>query len=662
MIIDYPWYAVLLCLLAGALYAGVLYFVGRRRFSGWLLWLLTSLRFLAVSAIAFLLCAPMARQKVHERQQPRVDLIEDCSLSVQTSADSAFTLKGLYDVIAGQCQAVRSADAGNPMQTDLGAMLDAVPPDAAAIVLASDGIYNHGSNPVTVAERLGIPVYTVALGDTTQRRDAALADMRCNRIAMLGNNFPIELTVNATLLRGYNATLSISDAAGRRLFSQSIAYNDDDFSTAISASLPAENAGLQRYTVRLDVADGEVSAENNILTFYVDVIDARRKVAVFANAPHPDLAALKRSIESNPNYEANIIMADDMAKGKARFDADDYSMAVLHNLPSRTHTDIRYADGLPQLFVIGLQTDLARFNALHSGLEIVAKSNKSNEVTAMHQDAFTLFHLADHDAEAIEALPPLSAPFGEARMAEGVQMLFTARLGNIDSRQPLVAATSQGQQRRAFVWGEGLWRWRLMDYQASSSHEHFDRLVSQLVAFTAMQQKRDRLQVLAERSYAAGEMPVLRAQLYNEAYELTNSPEVKLTLTGDSLHADYTFVREGQAYRLALPDLGEGLYRYKATTDDGLTAEGSFAVEAINLELRRLTADHTLLRTISATTGGRMFYPDQMDELRDELKSLKPIIYTHTRHADFLRLPLVLALIILLLAAEWVLRKYHGEV
>lgn len=660
MIIDYPWYAVLLCLLAGALYAGVLYFVGRRRFSGWLLWLLTALRFLAVSAIAFLLCAPMARQRVHERQQPRVELIEDRSLSVQQSADSAFTLEGLAAGIAGQCQAVLSADAGNPMQTDLGALLDAVPPDAAAVVLASDGIYNHGSNPVTVAERLGIPVYTVALGDTTQRRDAALADMRCNRIAMLGNNFPVELTVNATLLRGHSATLGISDAAGRRLFSQPIAYTDDDFSTTVGASLPAENAGLQRYTVRLDVADGEVSADNNTLTFFVDVIDARRKVAVFANAPHPDLAALKRSIESNPNYEATIIMSDDMAKGKARFDADDYSMAVLHNLPSRTHTDIRYADGLPQLFVIGLQTDLARFNALHSGLEIVAKSSKTNEVTALHQDAFTLFHLAD--ADAIEALPPLAAPFGEARMAEGVQMLFTARLGNIDSRQPLVAATAQGPQRRAFVWGEGLWRWRLMDYQSSGSHEHFDRLVSQLVAFTAMQQKRDRLQVTAERSYAAGEAPVLRAQLYNEAYELTNTPEVKLTLTGDTLNADYTFVREGQAYRLTLPDLGEGLYRYKATTADGLTAEGSFAVEAINIELRRLTADHTMLRTISTTTGGRMFYPDQMDELRDELKSLKPIIYTHTRYADFLRLPLVLALIILLLAVEWVLRKYHGEV
>lgn len=660
MIIDYPWYVVLLCLLAGALYAGVLYFVGRRRFKGWLRWLLAVLRFITVSLAAFLICAPMARQTVHEKQHPRVVLVDDCSQSVQMSADSEFTLFDLWDDLKDHCALVYNADASNPSQTDIGAMLN-VPSDVAAVVLASDGVYNHGANPATVAERMRCPVFTVALGDTTIRRDAVLADLHCNRIAMLGNRFPLDLTITASLLAGRSASLSIIDASGHRLHSQTITYADELFSTTLSVSLEAAEPGLQRYTVVLEPVDGEVSVANNRLTFYIDVIDARRKVAIVANAPHPDLEALKRSIESNPNYEASVIMAADLERGRAKID-NECSLVVLHNLPSRQHPDVRYADNLPQLFVIGLQTDLPRFNALHAGIEIIAKSQRNNEVTALHQEAFSLFHLEGDDASAIEALPPLSALFGEARMAAGVQMLFTARLGNIDSRQPLIAATAQGEQRRAFVWGEGLWRWRLLDYQASGSHDRFDRLVSQLVAFTAMQQQRDRLQVEAARSYAEGETPVIHAQLYNEAYELTNTPDITLSLSGDSLKADYTFLRDGSAYRLALPDLKAGLYRYTATSTDGLSASGSFAVEALNLEQRRIVADHDLLRTISTVTGGRMFYPDQMNELCDELQSIKPTIYTHTRYAEFLRLPLVLALIILLLAAEWVLRKYHGEV
>ena len=194
-----------------------------------------------------------------------------------------------------------------------------------------------------------------------------------------------------------------------------------------------------------------------------------------------------------------------------------------------------------------------------------------------------------------------------------------------------------------------------------SSQTHFDQLISQLIAFSALQQSNNRLQIEAARSYSDDESPALRAQLYNETYELTNTPEVHLHLSGDSTNADFTFAREGAAYRLNLPTLKSGLYHYTATTDDGLSASGSFAVEALNLEQLSLVADHNMLRTISATTGGEMYYPSQIPDLISRLSAIKPIIYTHTRYAEFLHLPLVLILIIVLLAAEWVLRKYHGE-
>ena len=654
MIIDYPWYYVLLCLLAGAAYAAALYFTGRKAFPKRLRWLLAALRFIAVSAIAFLLLAPVARQTVHERQKPHVVMAADVSQSVAASADSAFSLEALAGEVEGNCMVSMETFGGSA--TDIGEVLMRHShDDIAALVLATDGIYNRGGNPATVAERLPFPVYTVALGDTTVRRDAALADLRCNRIAMLGNDYPVEVTVNASWLGGRSAQLTISDAGGNVMHRQSIGYSGDNFSTVVSATLPAKAPGLQRITVKIEPIEGEFSVQNNTIAFYIDVLDTRRKVAIYANAPHPDLAALKRAIEANANYEATVIYASD-----AKPDTS-YSLAILHNLPSATHPDVGFAKELPQLYVIGLQTDLSRFNALHSGLEIVAKVSRANEVTAAHQTSFSLFTLDDDATAAIEAMPPLSTPFGEARMAAGVQSLFTARLGSIDTRQPLVAATAQGEMRRAFVWGEGLWRWRLAEWQADGSHTHFDRLVSQLVAFTAMQQSRSRLQVEAGRSYADDESPVLRAQLYNEAYELTNSPEVQLHLTGDSTEADFTFARDGAAYRLNLPVLKAGLYRYKATAGDGLTASGTFAVEALNLEHRSLVADHSLLRTISATTGGEMLYPSDIAEISSQLKALKPTIYSHTRYAEFLRLPLILILIIVLLGAEWVLRKYHGE-
>ena len=247
MIIDYPWYLALACIAVGIIYAAVLYFVGPKSFGRGLSRLLAAIRFLAVSAIAFLLLAPVARQTVHERQHQRVALVADRSLSVLASQDSNFIIDDIVQFgndLSKHLDVMMIDDSAHSnRQTDLGAMLN-LGSDAAAIVLASDGINNHGANPIGVAEKLGIPVFTLALGDTTPQRDAAITDIRVNRIAMLGSRFPLEITVTASLLDGARATLSVSDADGATLHSQAIEYTSPKFGTTFSVTLPADMPGL----------------------------------------------------------------------------------------------------------------------------------------------------------------------------------------------------------------------------------------------------------------------------------------------------------------------------------------------------------------------------------------------------------------------------------
>ena len=668
MIIDYPWYYVLFCLLAGAAYSAGLYFVGRRRFSKRMNLLLAAVRFVAVSAIALLLLAPVAKRTVNEQQKPVVVVVQDISESIDTSIFSILNSKFEID----ECELVYEEFGGST--TDISAELDDIANhyqgrNLGAVVLATDGIYNRGNNPASTAERLTFPVYTVALGDTTPQRDAALASIRHNRIAFTGNTFPVELTINARRLKNHSAQLTLTDAHGKALAMQQVDYSDDLFSTTLTFELKAEKPGLQRYTASLSVVDGEREIVNNVLTFYTDVLDSRRKVAIIGNSPHPDLAALKQAVESNPNYEAKVFMNEELRMKTEEL--KDYSLLIFHNLPSTTQA-IKQSNN-NAIYIIGTQTDLARFNALHTGLEIVTRTKKVNEVTALYNNAFSLFTLDAADAIALEELPPLTAPFGEVKTSPNLQSLLTARLGSINTGQPLVSALVQGQQRRAFVWGEGLWRWRLVDFLNNKSHDHFDRLVSQLVNFAAITDSRERFIVETERHYSDNDEVMVHAQLYNESYEPFNTPEAKLTLQGvqgsvenhKGVQGDYNFSRQGSGYTLSLGTLPEGLYRYTATTTyDGTTytAEGAFAVEALHLEQANLTANHTLLKTISSITGGKMFYPDQLSSLNAELQTLKPVIYTHTRFSEMLNLLWVLILIILLLSLEWVLRKYHGEV
>ena len=668
MIIDYPWYYVLFCLVAGALYAAVLYFLGHRRFGKGMNLLLAGLRFVAVSVIALLLLAPVAKQTVNEQQKPVVVVAQDVSESVESGKWKVEREK--WKEIEGEGYDVVYEEFGGST-TDISAELEEIASryqgrNLGAVVLATDGIYNRGNNPATTAERITFPVYTIALGDTTPQRDAALANIRHNRIAFSGNTFPVEITINASRLKGNAAQLSLLDNHGKTMARERVDYSDNNFSTTLTFDLKAEKPGLQRYTASLSVVDGERTAANNMLTFYTDIIDSRRKVAIIGNAPHPDLAALKQAVESNPNYEAEVFLNEELKMRNEEL--KEVSLLILHNLPSATHqlpTLNSQLSSINSIYIIGTQTDLPRFNALHAGLEIVAKARKTNEVTAMYNDRFSLFMLDAADGAAIEELPPLSAPFGEAKASPSLQSLFTARLGNINTQQPLVAAQVQGTKRTVFVWGEGLWRWRLNDFLNNKSHEHFDRLVSQLVNFAAITDSRERFIVETERHYSDNDEIVVRAQLYNESYEPFNTPDATFNLKGDSIKGDYNFSRQGDGYTLSLGTLPEGLYRYTATTTyDGTTysTEGSFAVEALHLEQTNLTANHSLLATLSAITGGQLVYPSDLSTLNSQLSTLKPVIYTHTRFSELLNLPWVLIFILLLLGGEWVLRKYLGNV
>lgn len=668
MIIDYPWYYVLFCLVAGALYAAVLYFLGHRRFGKGMNLLLAGLRFVAVSVIALLLLAPVAKQTVNEQQKPVVVVAQDVSESVESGKWKVEREK--WKEIEGEGYDVVYEEFGGST-TDISAELEEIASryqgrNLGAVVLATDGIYNRGNNPATTAERITFPVYTIALGDTTPQRDAALANIRHNRIAFSGNTFPVEITINASRLKGNAAQLSLLDNHGKTMARERVDYSDNNFSTTLTFDLKAEKPGLQRYTASLSVVDGERTAANNMLTFYTDIIDSRRKVAIIGNAPHPDLAALKQAVESNPNYEAEVFLNEELKMRNEEL--KEVSLLILHNLPSATHqlpTLNSQLSSINSIYIIGTQTDLPRFNALHAGLEIVAKARKANEVTAMYNDRFSLFMLDAADGAAIEELPPLSAPFGEAKASPSLQSLFTARLGNINTQQPLVAAQVQGTKRTVFVWGEGLWRWRLNDFLNNKSHEHFDRLVSQMVNFAAITDSRERFIVETERHYSDNDEIVVRAQLYNESYEPFNTPDATFNLKGDSIKGDYNFSRQGDGYTLSLGTLPEGLYRYTATTTyDGTTysTEGSFAVEALHLEQTNLTANHSLLATLSAITGGQLVYPSDLSTLNSQLSTLKPVIYTHTRFSELLNLPWVLIFILLLLGGEWVLRKYLGNV
>ena len=78
------------------------------------------------------------------------------------------------------------------------------------VALISDGNYNVGSNPSYAAEKLNLtPVFTLAVGDTTPKRDHFVKNVSANDLAYLNNDFPVEVDIESFKLAGKSATVSI---------------------------------------------------------------------------------------------------------------------------------------------------------------------------------------------------------------------------------------------------------------------------------------------------------------------------------------------------------------------------------------------------------------------------------------------------------------------
>ncbi|MBR3725000.1 MAG: hypothetical protein IKN11_06390 [Bacteroidales bacterium] len=679
LLFDYPWYFILFCLAAGAVYSYALYRRGKGKASGnetlppWAKRGLAALRFVTVTLLALLLLGPVVRRNVNRHEKPVIVVTQDVSGSIAPTEKNS--LEGLR-YLEKEYEVVYDSFGGG--STDIAAALSDIGDRFAgrnlgAVVLLSDGIYNQGQDPVEAATALAVPVYTIGLGDTSEHRDAWIAEVRAGRVAYAGSRFPMEVTIRARKMKWEHSVLKVTHG-GKELLNKPIHYSDNAFIWTETLLLDAEKPGLQSYTVSVSPCSDEATVSNNSRTVAVEVLDGRRKVAIVAAAPHPDISALKQGIESNPNYEVEVFrtMAD-LNGSKKVTDACD--VLILHNLPCDAETQKAMQalpPQVPRIYILGNVTDLSRFNALHCGMEITAKSRHSDEVTASKNDAFSLFALDDATAGRMESLPPLSAPFGNYRTAAGVQSLFYAKLNGSPTDRPLIAFGRQGETRCSFVVGEGLWRWRLHSYLMTGSHDDFDQLVEKMVVYTGAQGRRDRLNVDAERIYREDERVTLHAEFYDDNWELTNKPDMvcELSATSNGNPAQttkYDFHPSGQGYSLDLGSLLPGEYRYRAVTSFAgkqYSAMGAFVVEDFDMEQLSLVADHTLLNTIAQSTGGEMLDKGETGKLGEILKQrgdLKNVIYTHPEHTPLVSLPLILVLLVLLLAVEWAGRKYYSE-
>lgn len=680
------WY-VLLCIAIAGLGAFLLYRKDRNLAELSTLWkrVLAALRFLSLFFLAFLLLEPLLEYSKKKVEKPIIVLAHDNSESMVFANDSV-VVKSQLEESYNSLKAKLSADyevvsysvgdkvSENPTfdfkdkQTNLSEFFTEIQNryynrNLGGIVLASDGIYNSGGNPVFEAKKLkNVPVFSIQVGDTTPQKDLLIEEISHNRLVYKGNKFPVVVTVKAEQLNGVKTNVVVSKN-GRVLGKKPISVNNDLYLTQSSFELESEGTGLQKYDVRVETVNGEFTTTNNYKSFYVDVLESKQKILILANSPHPDINALKLGFQSNENYEVTTNLAQDF-KDKI----EEFSLVVLYNLPSQNEGLSLLKDKeVPLLLVVGNQTNVNSFNALKKGITI-NNSKGFTEAQAYVNTDFSQFTISPGLVSFVNSFPPVQVPFTQKySVSNSTETAIYQRIGPVKTKYPLLAFNKNGAYKTGMLLGEGIWRWRLQDYSNNGSSDLFNELIVQTAQYLVSKEDKSLFRVFRKTAYSENEKVQFEAEVYNKSYELVTTSDANMKIFNEQKEEfSYTFSKVGDSYKLNSGSLKPGSYTYVATsTSKGgkLTRTGEFSVEELKVEQNNTVANHQLLFNLSDVTGGEVLSISGLSSLDEKLKkqeNLVDVIYQEKDVDDLINMKVIFFFILLLLGIEWFVRKRNG--
>jgi hypothetical protein len=687
LVTEYSLGFLLLCLLLGAAYAVALYYQDIKRGLKPLTHrVMLVFRFLSVSLIAFLLMGPLIKQTDKLVEKPIIILGVDNSKSMVLTSDSVYyktefpkAITALTEALQKKCEVkiysygdklVSGFDASyNGLKTDISTVFNEVNTrfsnrNAAALILATDGIYNEGTDPFYAARKIAFPVYTVALGDTLLKKDILIRKVIVNKTAYKGDKFPVEVLVEMNKCAGAAAKLALSQGA-HLLESREIRANSDHTLQKVSFMLDARDKGVIKYSLQLNELEGEGSSINNSASFIVEVLDTRQKIALIFDSPHPDVTAIQKGLEGSSHFEIDLLRANDLPKTY-----DKYDLVILNQLPSVTNVadlGILFRSKASLLIIVGSQTDINSLNNLKPGLIINAAKTSFSESQPIVNEAFSLFSMDKKDIAVFREFPPLQCPFGTYQFSPLADVLFYQKIGNVTTRSPMIMFTRIAEKKVGFIAGENIWRWRISDFIQQSNHESFDLMIDKIAQYLSTKDDKSFFRIHMNNRISENQPVEIEAEVFNASYELINEPDISITITdADNKTYPFVFGRTPNAYFLNAGLFPIGEYSYKASVKVGpevYQKSGKFYIEQVNVESSNLVADHNLLFRIASSHDGEMIGKKDIGKLADKIlarEDIRSVSIYQQRMSDLIGNPWLFAMILALLAAEWIIRKREG--
>ena len=690
---EYSLWWIIPCLAVGFAYAYLLY----KKNSPWNKNInrgLFAMRWILISILCFLLLGPYSKLVKNYAENPTFVFAIDNSQSLPLVNDteslnqSLTSLGDLAKELKEKDIEVSIKTLSEPVEidslsklpfnaasTDLSGMLKSIQnqyenKNLAGVVLFSDGIYNQGISPNYTPYTM--TVHTVGIGDTLPQVDVNLKTVYANKIAYLGNKFPLVAEIQNTGFEGKTAEVRLSKK-GVVLDRKKITFSETNNLQSVQFLASSEEKGIQHYTIQVSPLSGEFTTKNNYKNVYIDILDGREKILLVAASPHPDIKAIRNAVLKNANYEFITYIPSLTAQNtQQKINLDDkYDVVIFHQVPNLKGVGANLlnrfkAKKTPMWFILGKGSNFNQFNQANSILRISA-SRQTDRVTPIFNKRFSRFTFSDEHKEALAKYPPALVPFGRFRILGSAEPILYQRVGSIGTEKPLLVAGEANGQKQAVMIGEGIWQWRLQEFANNQKHDAFDDMVGKIIQYLSTKEDKRKFRVYPiSNEFFDADPVIFETEVYNDIYEKIYGQKIELKISNEKGETNsYNYVNSGSGFKYRITGLEQGVYRYTATTQlEGKkeVSSGQFTVKELEIESINTTANFNLLRNLSKETEGNFYRHNQLDQLKSALLGTEypKVIHTQEEFEEWLNIKWLLAIIGLLASLEWFIRKFKG--
>lgn len=534
------------------------------------------------------------------------------------------------------------------------------------LLLITDGISTTGQSFISSNSLWPHPMSVIGLGDTTESVDLRIEDVIVNDLVYLNSRFPIDIIVQAEKSQQNLATLELS-VSGKLLADTVIVLDRFDGKGQVSLIVEASELGNQVYEISLAPLDNEQNLYNNTRKIAIEVVDQKHQAILIFQSPNPDIRIIEETLTESGNYDLTIWPVD---LGVPNF--NDYQVAIVYQLPGSGSNEDAIITKLIQselntLIITGPKTSLTKLGSHYDVIAFPNDRKLNEDFSGKINEQFDLFLLPENLSEFLSEMPPLRAPLTGIELNGQATVLLRQTIKGVELSDPLVWFMRNGNAKIGFWWGEGLWRWNLFEYLSYGDHFYTKSLVSAVINFLAVDELEDPLKIDVPGSISSFEKLVFKARLYNESFEMINTPDLYIDLAfPDGTKRKLEFRKLDGKYWLDIDQLIPGQIEYKCYThisNQEYSKSGVIQVLETALENLDTRARFDDLRTFANQKGGEFFTLDQQSELLTYIGKLdtdQSSLYNENRWVNLLNWNYLLFIIVFIFGMEWILRRRSG--